>query len=331
MSSSKSSESSGELLPVVLVVGTESTLRDAALNRIRARVLGDATPEFNEDRFDLANRGTDPAEIIAAARTLPVYAPARLVIVRGVSDRRAAKFLEGALLPYLENPVATTCLLLEAEKVDRRLQWVKQVTRHGELISCSGPQRPGELRTWIETRVSEQGKRAARGTSATLLELVGSQLDRLAMEVDKVCLYVGDRTEVRSDDVTEVTGQLRPRALYELTDAIGQRQMGASLRTLSRLIDQGEAPLAMLAALAGHFRRLVRARECRPLEPREVQRKLSVHPYAAQKLVEQVRCFDARRLRSCLAAIRRTDEALKGGVSLSPRLAIERLVLAVCS
>ena len=35
-----------------------------------------------------------------------------------------------------------------------------------------------------------------------------------------------------------------------------------------------------------------------------------------------------RRLRVCLEAVRRTDEALKGGVSLAPRLAIERLVLA---
>lgn len=331
MSSSRSSEADAAIPPVVLVVGAEGTLRDPAVAEIRSRVLADATPEFNEDRFDLASRATDPGQIIAAARTLPVLARRRLVIVRGVSDRRAARFLEGELLAYLEDPVPTTCLLLEAEKVDRRLQWVKQVTRKGEFIACSGPQRPAELRKWIEARVGEGGKRAARGMAGALLELVGGNLDRLAAEVDKACLYVGERTEVTSNDVAEVTGQLRPRALYELTDAIGQRKTGTSLRTLAQLLDQGEVPLTMLAALANHFRRLMRASECKPLDPREVQRKLSVHPYTAEKLVEQVRCFDSRRLRSCLAAIRRTDEALKGGVSLSPRLAIERLVLAVCS
>ena len=55
------------------------------------------------------------------------------------------------------------------------------------------------------------------------------------------------------------------------------------------------------------------------------------HPKIGAALVEQARRFDGRRLRSCFAAIRRTDEALKGGVSVSPRIAIERLVLAVCS
>ena len=44
-----------------------------------------------------------------------------------------------------------------------------------------------------------------------------------------------------------------------------------------------------------------------------------------------MRRFDARRLRRCLDAVRRTDEALKGGVALSPALAIEQLVLAVCA
>lgn len=331
MSSSKSSDTRDAVAPVVLIVGTEGTLRDAALAEIRTRVLGDATPEFNEDRFDLASRGADPARILTAARTLPVFAKRRLVIVRGISDRRAKRFIEVELLEYLEDPVPTTCLLLEAEKVDRRLQWVKQVVKRGELIACAGPRRPSEQRAWIEARLRARGKRPSGGMAAALLELVGGDLDSLASELDKVCLYVGERAEVSPDDVAEVTGQLRPRALYELTDAIGQRQLGASLRTLGQLLDQGEPALAMLGALAHHFRRLMRVHECRPLEAGEVQRQLSLHPYAAQKLVEQARRFDGRRLRSCFAAIRRTDEALKGGVSVSPRIAIERLVLAVCS
>ena len=104
-----------------------------------------------------------------------------------------------------------------------------------------------------------------------------------------------------------------------------------ALRLVAELVEQGEAPLALLGALANHFRKLLRTREVRPLEPGEVQRRLGVHPFAAQKLVDKARRFDLRRLRSCLDAVRRTDEALKGGVPIAPRLAIERLVLAVCA
>jgi DNA polymerase-3 subunit delta len=329
MASPKGSE---EAVPgVVLLLGAESTLRDAALTELRARALGDAPREFNEDRFDFATGGTDPVAVEAAARTLPVMAQKRLVIVRGLSDRRAAKFLEKTLLAYLTDPSPTTCLVLEAPKADRRTRWVKAVGQAGEVRDLSAPRRPAEVKSWIDERIRFEGKRSARGTAQALFEAVGPDLDHLAGEVAKLALYAGEREEVTPEDVAEISADLRPRALYELSDAIGQRRLAEALRVLARLLDQGEAPLVVVAALANHFRRLLRASECQPLDPREVQRRLGIHPYAAQKVAEQARDFGPRRLRRCLDVIRRTDEALKGAVPLAPRLAIERLVLSVCA
>ena len=328
MSSSKNSDS---FAPVVLIEGPEATLRDAALAELRERVLADAPRDFNEDRFDLGAAGFDPLAIVAAARTLPVMARARLVLVRGAGEKRAEKFLDGALLEYLEAPLETTCLVLEAESVDKRQRWVKRVAKLGQMIDCAGPNRPGDVRRWIEARMAQRGLRASSGVPTALFELVGPNLDRLALEVEKLSLFVGERGELSADDVAELVGQLRPRAVYELCDAIGERRLANALRMVAELSDQGQAPLALIGALANHFRKLLRARELRPLEAAEVQRKLGVHPFAAQKLVEQVRRFDLRRLKACLEAVRRTDLALKGGVPIGPRMALERLVLAVCA
>ncbi|MFI5316389.1 MAG: DNA polymerase III subunit delta [Myxococcota bacterium] len=328
MSSSSDSES---FAPVVLIEGREATLRDAALAELRERVLAGAIRDFNEDRFDLSIAGLDPLAIIAAARTLPVMARARLVLVRGVAEKRGEKFLDGALLEYLESPLATTCLVLEGESVDKRQRWVKRVAKVGRVIDCTGPGRPGDVRRWIEARMTARGVRAASGVAAALFDLVGPDLDRLALEVEKLALYLGERGLIEVDDVGELVGQLRPRAVYELCDAIGERRLANALRMVAELSEQGQPPLALIGALANHFRRLLRARELRPLEVSEVQRRLGVHPFAAQKLVEQALRFDLRRLRACLDAVRRTDLALKGGVPIGPRMALERLVLAVCA
>ena len=316
---------------VVLVVGREATLRDAAVAELRESALAGAPADFNEDRFDLEAPGTDPARIAAAARTLPLMSERRVVWVRGLGARRAAKFVDGELAGYLEDPSPSTCLVLEAEKVDKRQKWVKRIAKLGRVIDCAGPTRPAELRKWIDARIARIGRQPARGVAAALLEAVGPELDLLTVEIDKLALYAGERTELTPEDVAEVTGHLRPRALYELTDSIGNRQLASALRIANELIDAGEAPLAVLGTLANHFRRLMRARECRPLSPESIARTLAVHPFAARKLAEQARRFDLRRLRRCLGAVRRTDEALKGSLPLTPRLAIERLVLAVCS
>jgi DNA polymerase-3 subunit delta len=327
MSSRRRSEPAEPPL-VALLVGEEETLRDAALAELRASALGDGPRDFNEDRFDFAAGALDGARVLDAARTLPVLAARRLVRVRGLDDRRAAGFLERSLPEYLEQPSPTTCLVLEAARVDRRLRWVKRALEVGELRECSGPRRPAEAREWVEARIRSLGKRPARGAAAALVEAVGLDLDRLAQEVAKASLYAGDRPEIGADDFAAVTGQVRPLALYELTDAIGERDVAASLRRLGRLLDQGEPPLVVLAALANHFRRLLRARDCDPFEPAEVARRLGVQPFAAERLAAQARRFDGPRLRAGLAAARAADAALKGAEPLAPRLVLERLVLA---
>lgn len=331
MSSSKASSSREGFPPVLLLVGGGGTLRDAEIAELRARVIGDGASDFNEDRFDLATAGVDPGEVLVAAGMLPVMAPGRLVLVRGCEERRARKFQETLLPAYLEDPLPSTCLVLIAEKVDRRTKWVKQIASLGEVRVLEGPTRRNEVGRWIEERVRSAGKRPGRGLAAAFLDLVGTDLSLLANEVDKLVLYVGEREEIDSEDVALVAGQLRSRSVFELTDAIGERRLAAALGLLAQLRAQGEAPLAVLGALAGHFRRLARARECQPLAPDEVQRRLRVHPFAARKLAEQAGRFEPRRLLRCLDAIRRTDAALKGGVALPPHLAIERLVLSVCA
>lgn len=316
---------------VVLLAGPEATLREASLDELRERALEGGPRDFNEDVFDLASGGIDPVSVVSALRTLPVLAARRLVRVRGLASKRATRFIEGPLLDYLEDPAETTCLVLEAESVDRRLRWVKRVAKAGEVRDCSAPGKPQELRAWIEKRIAKAGKKAASGVAVALLERTGADLDRLASEIEKLSVYVGERDAIAVDDVAELAGGLRDFAIYELTDAIGSRRLPEALAVLSRLQAQGLPPLVLLGGLGNHYRKLLRASECSPLEADEVRKRLSLHPFAARKLVEQVRRFDARRLRRCLDAVRRTDEALKGGVALSEDLAIEQLVLAVCA
>jgi DNA polymerase-3 subunit delta len=315
---------------VVLLLGTEATLREDARSELRARALAGRPGDFDEERFDLA-AGATGAAILASARTLPVLAPRRLVIVRGLADRRATAFLDGLLLVYLEAPVETTCLVLEAEKADRRLKWVKDVARHGEVRECAPPANARDARPWVVARASQRGKQIAPAAAGELFEAVGVALDSLATEIDKLCLYVGERPTIESEDVAALTGRLRPAIIFELTDAVGERRPGQALRILADLLSHGQAPLLILASLAGHFRRLLRASECTPASAQVIAQELRVHPFAARKLSEQVRRFGGGRLRAALATLRAADDVLKGGQSLlDPSLAIEQAVIEVC-
>ena len=190
--------------------GQASTLETQAARVRPAAALVGGLPEFNEDRFDLGSAGCDPAQVIGAARTLPVMSERRFVRVRGLGEKRAARLVEELLPAYLEDPSPTTVLVLEAEQVDKRLRWVKQVAKLGGLIECAGPKGPAETRAWIEQALRERGKRAAPGAAAALAELVGGDTDQLRQEIEKLCLYLGDESVADAEDVSAVTGQAWP-------------------------------------------------------------------------------------------------------------------------
>jgi DNA polymerase-3 subunit delta len=199
------------------------------------------------------------------------------------------------------------------------------------VIECTAPTRAPDVRRWIEERVRERGKKCASGAAQLLFESIGADLDQLAREIEKLCLYVGERPEIHADAVAQLTGALRARASYELTDLVGQRQVEPALRMLQKLLHQGEAPLAVLGALASHFRRLLRARACSPLTAAELQKRLGLHPYAAERLVAQTKRYSDARLCACLELAQRADEVLKGALPLDPEVALEQLVMSACS
>jgi DNA polymerase-3 subunit delta len=313
---------------VALIAGSEAALRAEARAALRARALGPGPADFDEDRFDFAESAVEPRRVIAALRTLPVQGPRRWVELRGLGERRAQSFLEGPLLEYLAAPLETSCLVLHAERIDRRQRWVKRVLEIGELLEYNAPSRPADLRRWIAARFAQRGVRAAPGAAELLAESIGSDLDALASEIDKLCLYAAERAEVTAGDVEQMGGPQRARAIYELTDLVGRRQGAAALSMLGRLLEQGEAPLAVLGALAQHFRRLLRARECQPQSAAELQKQLGIHPYAAERLLEQARRWSEARLRGCLELAQRTDESLKGALPIEPGHALEQLVLS---
>src|SRR5580698_5305288 len=84
----------GALAPVYVLAGEERFLRDQVVAEIRAAALGTGIPAFNEDKFQAGEVDVD--KVIAAARTVPMMAPKRFVLVRGVERWDSARDSESS-------------------------------------------------------------------------------------------------------------------------------------------------------------------------------------------------------------------------------------------
>ena len=140
----------GELDPIYCLHGTERFLVDRCLGAIRTAILGSATASasFNADFFDL--KETSALAVLAAARTLPLFATGplklRLVVAKGV-DQVKAEVLE-PLIPYIADPNPSSCLVLVGDKIDTRFKVFSALRKAGYLHEFAAL-RDRELGAWI--------------------------------------------------------------------------------------------------------------------------------------------------------------------------------------
>src|SRR5262249_6641984 len=123
----------GELLPVYVVVGEERFLRDQVVQALRTAALGGGVAAFNEDKFTAGEAQVN--KVVAAARTVPMMANKRFVLVRGGErwDGVAERGGNDAGLPpldvlaaYAQAPIDSTCLVVVFEKIDGRRKLATQ-------------------------------------------------------------------------------------------------------------------------------------------------------------------------------------------------------------
>jgi DNA polymerase III delta subunit len=122
--------------------------------------------------------------------------------------------------------------------------------------------------------------------------------------------------------VQETICAVAEEPIWDLTDAIGDGRTADALGVLARMLAGGAPAPVLLGSLAGHFRKLARAR---------AGQLPAGHPFVVQKLERQARRYTPARLVACLRAIHEVDEVLKGSGSLPADLALERLVLGLAA
>src|SRR5260221_4657466 len=112
--------------------GKERFLVDRAVQMLKQGVRDPRTRDFNYDLFYGKEAGAQ--KILGAARTLPMMAKRRLVIVRD-ADGLDAKQLD-ALAGYVAQPAPETCLVFVADKLDQRMKFFAGFKKQGVLLKC---------------------------------------------------------------------------------------------------------------------------------------------------------------------------------------------------
>jgi len=315
----------GSLPGLILLYGQESYFVDKGLQAICNAVVRAEDMDFNLTRF----HGKDfrPIDVIEQARTFPVFAERRLIIIKNVHEATANQ-LDG-LLSYIEDPVPETVLLLTAEKIDARRKIFQLLKKTGKVI---------EFKKIYENQLPSFVRDLAKTFNVTLtgegLKLfckrVGTNLVEVQGELEKLVGYLGDRDLADENDVAAIISDTRIESIFDLTDALGQGDLSTALKLLDRLMAEGQAPLMILAMMARHFRQMWKVSEltAQNVSQNEFPKRVGVSPFFLKSLNQQAGRFDNQDYRQVFNHFLATDLALKSSGG-DPKMCLERLVFDI--
>jgi DNA polymerase III subunit delta len=322
----------GQLLPVYLVVGDERLLRDMVVEALRAASLAGGVAAFNEDRYTAGE--VDVEAVVASARTVPMMASRRFVLVRSV-ERWDAREGEGApfdrVAEYAAEPIDTTCLVLAGGKVDGRRKLTLLARKQDFLVACD-PMDDRALPGWIAERATVKGHTMGRDTAELLAALAGPSLASLDDCVERLSLYAGPGAPIGEEAVAACVARVRTTDTWALVDAVGARDLGRALRTLADAYDPRERGLPLLGALAWSVRQLARyqAAVSSGASSQDAARQAGVfQPFRARELALKARAVTAKEVERWILVLAETDVALKS--SRRPADAIlEEMLTRLC-
>jgi len=315
----------GQIDPCYLFFGEETYLIQEYTATLLEHILGTAPRDFNCDVFSVDNDTLEDA--LSIARTLPMMATHRVVVLHGLHQLRKADWPQ--LERYLEHPSTSTALICSSSVSDPK-KCPPCLWQHAVTVECKRLEGP-KLHDWVTHTVAQHGYRIAPEALQALLHEQQPDLQTLRQEIAKLCMYAGETSEITLDDVQEVTHTSRLQSIFALSDALGTRQIGPAFIVVERLLNQGEPPLVILSMMVRHVRLLWSVKQLgqQRHDAAHMAKTLGLPLAVCRQLVTQSRHFSLEHLRQLYAAALEADVTFKTS-NKPPRAILEELILHVC-
>ena len=213
---------------------------------------------------------------IEALQTLPFFGGGKLVWLKNanfLSDTaigRAAS-VQSALVELAEiikgDFGANVTLLLSATEVDKRRSFYKALATRAELqifdrLDSSRSGWEEEATEIVRARATKQKLQFDDEALDLFVLLTGGDTRQIDSELEKIDIFLGEERRVNVDLVRELVPLSRAGVIFELGNALAERDLERALTLVRRLLDQGESAIGiLLVAILPTIRNLLLAKD----------------------------------------------------------------------
>jgi DNA polymerase-3 subunit delta len=300
-------------VPLYYLMGDESYYIDKISDYIADHVLQPEERDFNQTI--LFGSDVTAAQIADAARRYPMMAEHQVVIVKEAQNIKNTEALE----KYFKQPMPSTILVMchKNGTVDgRKKEYMKAIQSAGILYE-SKKLRDRDLPVFIENYLKQRNVSIDHKSTQMIADSIGTDLSRLASELDKVILSLPEQDRrVTPQIVEDQIGVSKDFNAFELRDAIVNRNVFKANQIIKYFDENPKAGsiYAFLPMLFNYFQNLMIAYYAPNRQSQEeVAEWLELRsPWAAKDYMTGMRNFKGKKVMQIIGKMREIDAKSKG-------------------
>jgi len=315
--------------PVYFLAGEEPYYIDLITDYIEEHVLEESEKSFNQIIY--YGEEITVSTIIETARRFPMMSNHQVVIIK---EAQSIKKIDD-LLVYVENPLRSTILVLnyKYKVLDKRTRFVKLLETNGVYFE-SARLRDYQVPAWIEKYLMTRGIKADPNASAMLTEYLGSDLHKIANELEKLLISLPPGKPVITTTLIEKNiGISKDYNNFELQKAIGEKNiLKANMIVNHFAANPKDNPIMLtIASLFSFFSKLLTYHYLTDKSRNNVAAALKINPFFVKDYETSAAKYNVAKTVQVINLLRTYDMKSKGygDVSSEPGDLLKELVFKI--
>ena len=296
------------LLPVYYFFGEDSFSLEAGLKAVEKAVQPLITSDFDKEVFYGENKTL--SEVLDFALAFPFGSEKKFIIFKEFEKVKDKKNLSS----YLKSPPDFTVLVLIHNGTISGFKSEPFPVLIEKNYIFSAKELKGQyLLNWVIDFCESSGKILNQENAQLLVDIVGDNRNLIESQLEKIFTFLGDRKEIRIDDIQALSTALKEFNIFDLQNAVGNKNKAEAIKLAYHLLDQSAEPTFIIYMLTRYFTGLSRVKELKEQKLSDFAAAgiVGTHPFYYKDYLKARTIFSDRDLFNASEALLKAELLIK--------------------
>ena len=298
---------SGLLKPIYFLKGGDQFLQSFFIDKISRYFFNDQP----ENKYFLVPDEIKGKELIDRLTITDLFATKTLFILKNPQQLNGK--LNDDLLEYCKFPNENNILVLTNDDWTKKAAFLTQIEKLLDPIDVQTPF-SSKLKKWANYFFKERQKSVHPTIINITVEMAGDSLMHLQNEIDKICLWVGDRDNITLNDIEKFSGWKREYQRWEFLLAFGEKDYERTLSLGKTIITSNDSMISLIYPLTAMFQEMlyVKMKNGTFTDSRSY---MPIPPSVKKKIPQFSKGFSRKKLEFALNQLGQIDKRKKTTIS----------------